>query len=203
MFMLDSGAFSFMRNKKAEVNFDDYLTKYIEFINIHDIRYFFELDVDSVVGFEEVKRLRIRLETETGKKCIPVWHRSRGKENFIQMCQEYDYVAIGGLAINEIKPSEYPYLKWFIDTAHSYGCKIHGLGFTNLKGLYIYNFDSVDSTTWCQGGKFGTLFHFDGMYMKKIDSESRGRRSELSTKQINRHNYYEWIKFQKFADKYL
>ena len=66
--MLDSGAFSFMRNKKAEVNFDDYLTRYIEFINIHDIRYFFELDVDSVVGFEEVKRLRIRLETETGKK---------------------------------------------------------------------------------------------------------------------------------------
>lgn len=203
MFMLDSGAFTFIRNSKAEVNFNDYLTKYIEFINKHDIKYFFELDVDAVIGFEEVQKLRIRLETETKKKCIPVWHRSRGKENFIQMCQEYDYVAIGGIAVNEIKQSEYPYLKWFIDTAHSYGCKIHGLGFTNLKGLYIYNFDSVDSTTWVQGGRFGNLFSFDGMYMKELNAKTRRRRSDVNTHPINRHNFYEWVRFQKFADKYL
>jgi hypothetical protein len=203
MFMLDSGAFVFMKNCKGEVNFDDYLTKYIEFINKHDIKYFFELDVDSVVGYEEVKRLRERLETETGKKSIPVWHRSRGKEDFIQMCQEYDYVAIGGIATKEIKPSEYQFLKWFIDTAHYYGCKIHGLGFTNVKGLYIYDFDSVDSTTWVGGGKFGRLYRFDGMYLKEVDTGTRRRRSDLNTQPINRHNYYEWIKFQKFADEFL
>lgn len=203
MFMLDSGTFAFMRSGKDKENFDEYLTRYINFINKHDIKYFFELDVDSVVGFEEVKRLRTRLEKETGKKCIPVWHRSRGKEEFIQMCQEYDYVSLGGIAANEIKSSEYPYLKWFIDTAHSYDCKIHGLGFTNLKGLYLYNFDSVDSTTWIQGGKHGRLFHFDGMYLKEANTRSRRRRSDLNTHPINRHNFYEWTRFQEFADKYL
>ena len=100
-------------------------------------------------------------------------------------------------------PNEYKYFKWFIDTAHSYNCKIHGLGFTNLKGMYVYNFDSVDSTNWCSGGRFGSLYHFDGRKIKQIDTGNRRRRSDLTTDKINRHNYYEWVKFQKYADKYL
>lgn len=202
-FVLDSGAFTFMNGSKSDVDFDEYLTKYIEFINKHDIQYFFELDVDVIVGLEEVERLRKKLETETGKKCIPVWHRSRGKQKFIDMCQEYDYVAIGGLVTKEIEPHEHKYLKWFIDTAHSHNCKIHGLGFTNMNGLYLYNFDSVDSTSWVNGGKFGSLCHFTGKELKQVDTGNRKRRQDISRGTINRHNYYEWVKFQEFADKYL
>ena len=47
--------------------------------------------------------MRKRLEAETKKKCIPVWHRSRGKENFIELCKQYDYVAIGGELSSEIE----------------------------------------------------------------------------------------------------
>lgn len=204
LFLLDSGAFTFMSSKKgAEVDFDEYLTRYIEFINKHDIKYFFELDIDSVVGIEEVERLRARLERETGKKCIPVFHKSRGKEYFIKMCQEYDYIAIGGIVTKEIMPSEHKYFRWFIDTAHSYGCKIHGLGYTNVKGMYIYNFDSVDSTTWQSGSKFGTLYHFNGRKLYEVDTKNRRRRTDIPTDRINRHNYYEWVKFQEYADKNL
>lgn len=202
-FMLDSGAFTFMNTKKGNIDFDEYLTKYINFINKYDIKYFFELDIDVVVGLKEVERLRERLEKETNKKCIPVWHRSRGKEYFINLCKEYDYVAIGGIVTREIQPNEYKYFKWFIDTAHSYGCKIHGLGFTNLKGMKIYNFDSVDSTSWTSGGKFGSLYHFDGRNLKQVDTQNRRRRTDITTDKINRHNYYEWVKFQKYADEYL
>ncbi len=202
-FLLDSGAFTFMNSCKSNVDFDAYLTRYIEFINKNDIQYFFELDVDVITGLEEVERLRKRLEAETGKKCIPVWHRSRGKQKFIEMCQGYDYVAIGGAVTGEIKAQEYKYFKWFIDTAHSYNCKIHGLGFTNLKGLYIYNFDSVDSTSWAAGSKFVALYHFNGREMKRLVTGDRKRRDDLSPESINRHNYYEWVKFQEFADKYL
>lgn len=204
-FLVDSGAFNFMNSQKkgVGVDFEAYLTKYINFINKHDIEYFFELDIDTIVGLKEVERMRDRLEKETGKKCIPVWHRSRGKEYFINLCKEYDYIAIGGIATKEIKSSEYKYLKWFIDTAHSYNCKIHGLGFTNLKGLYIYNFDSVDSTSWVSGGKFGSLYQFTGREIKQVQTGSRRRRGDISTEPINRHNYYEWVKFQNYADKYL
>lgn len=202
-FLLDSGAFTFMNNSKTDVDFDAYLTSYIEFINKHDIKYFFELDIDAVVGLEEVERLRKRLETETGKKCIPVWHKSRGKEKFIEMCKEYDYVAIGGIVTKEIKPAEHKYFKWFIDTAHSYGCQIHGLGFTNLKGLYIFNFDSVDSTSWVSGGRFGAMYHFTGRELKIVDTGKRRRREDISHQPLDRHNFFEWVKFQNYAEKYL
>lgn len=157
----------------------------------HDIKYFFELDIDAVVGLEEVEKLRKRLEAETGKKCIPVWHKSRGKEKFIEMCKEYDYVAIGGIVTKEIKPVEHKYFKWFIDTAHFYGCKIHGLGFTNLKGLYIYNFDSVDSTSWGSGWRFGSMYHFTGRELKMVDTGKRRRREDISHQLLDQHNFYE------------
>lgn len=198
-FMLDSGAFTFINNFKGKVDFDEYLTQYINFINENDIEHFFELDIDSVAGIEEVERLRKRLEDETGKKSIPVWHKSRGKQYFIDMCNEYEYVSIGGIVTKEIKPRDYKDFRWFIDAAHDRGCKIHGLGFTNLKGMKIYNFDSVDSTSWTFGSKFGALFLFDGQELKRIDS-GNGRRSGISAEKINRHNYYEWLKFQQYAD---
>lgn len=203
LFLLDSGAFTFMNNSKTAVDFNEYLTTYIDFINKHDIKYFFELDIDAVVGLEEVEKLRKRLEAETGKKCIPVWHKSRGKEKFIEMCKEYDYVAIGGIVTKEIKPVEHKYFKWFIDTAHFYGCKIHGLGFTNLKGLYIYNFDSVDSTSWGSGWRFGSMYHFTGRELKMVDTGKRRRREDISHQLLDQHNFYEWVKFQNYADKYL
>lgn len=202
LFLLDSGAFTFMQSK-PNVDFDDYLTQYIDFINRHDIEHFFELDVDSVVGIGKVEKLRERLERETGKQSIPVWHKSRGKDYFVSMCKEYNYVAIGGIAIKAIKPNEYKYFRWFIDTAHEYGCRIHGLGFTNLDGLYVYNFDSVDSTSWKSGGRFGTLYFFDGKSMKTIDTGKRRRRDDIGIHRIDRWNYNEWIQFQNYADKNL
>jgi hypothetical protein len=200
LFLLDSGAFTFMnevKKKKKKVDFDEYLNTYIKFINDNDIKYFFELDIDSIVGIKEVERLRKRLEDETGKKCIPVWHKSRGKEYFIEMCKNYNYVAIGGIVTKEIKPEEYKYFKWFIDTAHSYGCKIHGLGFTNLTLLKYYNFDSVDSTSWLSGGRFATMYCFDGKKMIKINPNNRRSLNHIP---LNKHNFYEWVKFQKYAD---
>lgn len=112
MFLLDSGAFTFMSGKKSN-DFDGYLTRYIDFIKKHDVKHFFELDIDSIVGYDKVKQLRKRLEKETGKKCIPVWHKSRGKEEFLKMCDEYNYVAIGGIVTKEITKDQYPFLLIF------------------------------------------------------------------------------------------
>ena len=68
---------------------------------------------------------------KTNKKTIPVWHKSRGIQDFHDMCKEYDYVAIGGIANNEIKKSEHHILHDLCDIAHSYKCKVHGLGKTS------------------------------------------------------------------------
>ena len=94
MFLLDSGAFTFMHGVEASskpVDWDGYLSRYIDFINRHDVQHFFELDVDIIVGYDAVKRMRARLEAETGKQSIPVWHRSRGLDEFKNLCRDYPY----------------------------------------------------------------------------------------------------------------
>lgn len=67
-FLLDSGAFTFMSGShKGEIDWDKYVEDYAAFINRHDVKLFFELDIDSVVGLAEVERLRAKLEMLTAK----------------------------------------------------------------------------------------------------------------------------------------
>lgn len=203
-FVLDSGAFTFMNGSKGKVNWKEYIDKYIDFINKYDIKYFFELDVDSVLGYENVKKIRRYIEEKTGKKSIPVWHKARGKDEWIKHCEEYDYVAIGGIVTREIKPSEYKYFTWLLREAHKRGCKVHGLGFTNLEGLKRYKFDSVDSTSWKSGNRFGTLYVYEKGTLRKIDKPA-GMRMITGDKYsyVERFVLEEWIKFQKYAEMYL
>ena len=69
-FLLDSGAFTFRQKNKNNINWNDYLNKYADFIVSHDIKYFFELDIDNIIGYSNVIKLRNifklrRLNTET------------------------------------------------------------------------------------------------------------------------------------------
>lgn len=202
LFLIDSGAFTFMNTVKGTVDWNEYLDRYIAFINKYNIKHFFELDVDSITGYDTVKKLRAKLEHETGKKSIPVWHVSRGKEEFIKMCQEYDYVACGGLVTKEMSPeTAKKYLPWFVKTAHSYGTKIHGLGFTNLKELSRINFDSVDSTSWLAGARFGTVYRFNGKTISTHKAPTGYKTAHY--KQLDLNNLREWIKFQDYADRCL
>ena len=198
--LLDSGAFTFFSSGKS-VDWNGYLKRYIDFINKNNVEKFFELDIDPLVGYVKVLEFRRILEENTGKRCIPVWHKSRGKEDFLKMCEEYDYVAIGGIVTKEIKANEYRYFPWFINEAHKRGAKIHGLGFTNLEGLTKYKFDSVDSTSWTSGNRFGAIYTFDGKTMRKT-SVPKGMRLADSRETAIR-NFNEWVKFQKYAERHL
>lgn len=201
-FLLDSGAFTFLNTKgknTARKEIELYLYRYINFINKNDISYFFEMDLDTIVGLKTVEEYRKIIEKETGKRCIPVWHKSRGQQYFIDLASEYDYIAIGGIAIKDIKKDEYKYFKWFIDEAHKRKCRIHGLGYTSIKGLKKYKFDSVDSTSWQSGSRYGTLYKFqNNTLISKVFKDYR----VSDYKKLNYHNLNEWIKFQKYMDKF-
>lgn len=196
-FLLDSGAFTFFSSGK-NVKWEEYVDKYADFINRNNINHFFELDIDKLIGYENVLKLRKRLELKTGKQCIPVWHKFRGKENFMSMCDEYSYVAIGGIVSKEISSKEYPIFNYLINEAHKRGAKIHGLGFTNLEGLKKYKFDSVDSTSWTTGNRFGAIYKFNGETMIKFDKKPGQRLGDYYTALLN--NYCEWKKYQQYAD---
>jgi hypothetical protein len=203
-YLLDSGAFTFMQGThQGKIDWDEYIEQYADLINRWDVKLFFELDIDVVVGLQEVERLRNKLEKLTNRQCIPVWHRNRGKEYFLRMCQEYKYVSIGGIVTKEIPRSVYEQaFPWFIDTAHQHGCKIHGLGYTNISGLHKYHFDSVDSTAWLYGNRGGYLYKFkpDMGTLEQIQPKDKGR---LKPRVSALNNFIEWIKFSKYAEKKL
>ena len=196
-FMLDSGAFTFMSGNGGDVDFEDYTRKYARFINEHNINLFFELDIDSVASWDRYLYLRKLLEDLTGKDPIPVFHKSRGKDWFQQAVQEHDYVAVGGIVTGEIKRREFPYLKWFIDTAHKAGAKIHGLGFTNLTWLHKLRWDSVDSSSWLYGNRSGVVYQFDGKTIKKHTGPEGAR---LKSREVAIHNFNEWVKFGEYME---
>ena len=200
-FVLDSGAFTFMNNTKININWKEYVDKYAEFIRENDIKYFFELDIDVIIGYEEVKKLTKYLEEKAGRKCIPVWHKSRGLDEWYRLVKEYDYVAIGGIVTNEIPRQEYKYFPQLIKIAHQNNCKVHGLGFTSMKWLKKCHFDSVDSTSWLSGGRFGQLHIFRNGNMKQVSYKDK--RAINRNKEIDSFNLKEWIKFQNYANKCL
>lgn len=197
-YFLDSGAFTMMYSRggqKDKINLDEYIERYADFVKRYRVTRFLELDIDLIVGLEKVKELRHRLERLSGMPCIPVWHKGRGKEDFLRMCDEYSYVAIGGIH-EEIKQSEYKYFPWFINEAHKRGAKIHALGFTDYKGMKAYHFDSVDSASWIYGVSCGNKHTFNG---QRIVIQRRPKGHRANNKLIAEWNFRNWIKFQQYA----
>ena len=202
-FMLDSGAFTFVSDAKKAVDWNDYLNDYADFINKYDIDLFFELDIDKLVGLEEVERMRARLERLTGKKPIPVWHHWRGKQYLVDMCRNYPYVAYGAFITDGLtKQYSHGMVPWAIQVAHEHGSKIHGLGFTSFDKLREFHFDSVDSSSWLAGQQYGYIAQFVPQ-IGKIKHINRPAGKKLQTYKVSRHNFGEWAKFAMWAENNL
>ena len=205
-FMLDSGAFTFMEQKahgvkakidNASMQWDDYVRRYADFILEHNIDLFFELDIDVVVGLDRVHQLRDLLEQRTGKRSIPVWHKSRGLDNWKQIVKEYDYVAIGGIVSGEIRRAERKFFNPMCDIAHANNTRVHGLGVSpsGRDGLLSYRFDSVDSTNWTMGNRAGHIVYFDG---KTIQKQPKPDGTKMKAREAAKHNFREWVKYQRY-----
>ena len=203
LFLLDSGAFTFMSSntKGKQFKYEDmlaYLDKYIDFINKNDVDYFFELDIDVIVGYDRVLDLRRKLEEKTGKKCIPVFHKNRGINEWEKMCREYDYVAIGCTGFNDSQwTKNVNVLKQMLQIARKYKTKVHGLGYTrgNIENMTFY---STDSTSWLAGGRFGVIYNFKNGKMEKV---SYANKRVKDYRIAHKHNLNEWIKYQRYLDR--
>lgn len=203
-FMLDSGAFTLMMTDNANLHkdLDNYIEQYIKFVKKYKIRNYIEMDIDSVIGYKEVKQIRRKLEMDIGWKCIPVWHKNRGIEDYKKMVSEYDYVAFGGfndVGNLAITSEDLPSVKKMIQYANHRKVKVHGLGFTR-NGAWEYGFYSVDSSSWSSGRRFGNAAKFEGNRLTKIEKPDNTR---ADYKIIDKNNFVEWCKYQRWVeDKY-
>lgn len=204
--ILDSGAFSAINDKTGKYknfDWDDYVKKYIAFIKHTNQKLFFELDIDCVVGLNKVEYYRKQIEDAIGIPPIVCWHANRGADYWIKSCENYPYVALGTTTASNAgkKIRANPeILHWFINHAHKNKAKIHGLGFTSTPWLKELKFDSVDSTTWLSGGKFGYCYFFNGTKIIQITKKQLNKsNSKAKTKELNVFNFEQWTKFQKYA----
>lgn len=196
-FMLDSGGFTLAISKSSKLDDESinaYVRRYAKFIATHDVDLWFEMDIDHVKGTGWVRRTTDWLERETGKTPIPVWHPCRGAKGFEEMCERYPYIAIG---TTDIRKQLAKSVRWFTKTAHRYGAKIHGLGYTKLDGLEATGFDSVDSTAWLYGNRGGYIYTFNGRTLTKTDPPP-GKR--LVAREAAKRNFVEWVKFSEYME---
>lgn len=201
LFILDSGVFTFLtsqRNKKMD--WYKYADDYSAFVRKHGIKNYIELDIYSIIGIKETEKIRDYIEKKVGYKSIPVFHKLLGKDYLVKLCSQYDYIALGGFVNKEITKDEYKYVPEIINIAHKSGARIHGLGFTNTRMLHKYHFDTVDSSSWTSGWRFGQLHMFsNGM----IKTKSYKSKRVINGKGITDFNIKEWEKFQDYAETHL
>lgn len=191
--MLDSGVFSVI-NGTAKIKTEEYIQAYAKFVKSHDIRNYFELDLDICEPLEKIEEYRIELERMIGYPPIPIWHRSRGLKYFTKMAQRYPYVAIAGAGRGKNFSDNFDvkYVQHFVKEAHYYGSKIHGLAFIRFDWLKKIPFDSVDSTYLIQSCAYGNTLFFD-----KNQKTMKSLRGEKDYKIRIFNSLLEWKKMQK------
>lgn len=196
--IVDSGGFTFQSNANAKLTPDKYFKKYKKFTEeIHELPCvdgIFELDIDNLTGYDTVKEYREELFSITDK-IIPVWHKTLGLEEYKNMCEEFDFIAIPCVGDGNLKRNAYGK---FVRYAHKHNCKVHGLGMLRPSVLKKVPFDTVDGTGWFKANRFGKL------YGKKVNSEylRKNRQKMIYIELINHIKFQEemhkkWLKYHK------
>ena len=198
-FILDSGIFSYLNGKDcSNMDWEKYITEYGNFVINNNISKYVEVDIDSIIGLDLTEILRKKLEKLVGRKSIPVWHINRGYDKWLEICRDYDYICFGAFITDGLKKEKYYMIKKFLQSAQHNSCKVHGLGFTNFEWLKKLKFYSVDSSSWTIGSRYGTLSIYQGDKVKNLNRPKGSRIKNMH--KLSSHNFYEWVKYQKWAD---
>lgn len=150
----DSGAFS-AASQGADVTVDDYdawLTKWRGTLTVYS-----NLDV---IG-DHVATMRNQRELERrGHKPLPVFHVGSPWKHLEELCEQYPYIALGGMVPHSMSNLG-PWLVRCFKTAAKYGTVFHGFGQTRQDYLMDFPWYSVDSSSWGAGHRFGRINLWD------------------------------------------
>lgn len=153
---LDSGAFSAW-SKGVKIDVQDYIAfikKYRKYISLYAV-----LDV---IGDAEGTWKNQQIMEEAGLSPLPCFHFGEPFKYLKRYIEEYDYIALGGLAKRGMNKNE---LYAFLDRCFDMICdkrglpqiKVHGFGVTGLQTMLRYPWYSVDSTTWVLTARMGGI----------------------------------------------
>jgi hypothetical protein len=152
---LDSGAYSAWQQKK-QID----LQAYIDFI--YNNRQYIEVyaNLDDIEDPEKTWVNQREMEAQ-GLSPLPVYHVGED-EKFLKMALEYEYFAVGGMALKSgtVRESQFDMVFRIICPKSNYykpTHKIHGFGLAAPNLMLSYPWYSVDTTSWVQYGRYGLI----------------------------------------------
>lgn len=170
-FMMDSGAFSNYHNavraakkgRKYElITLDDYM-KACHFVKEHAWGYI----VLDVIGNPKATKDNYNAMLSNGLKPIPVLTFNEGFDQLQKYAKDTDKVCFGGIV-----GAKKQYINTrFIQARGIVGnsVKIHALGYCPYPELLGLKYNSGDSSSYCSGGRFGSLaWFYPGVGVKTI-----------------------------------
>jgi hypothetical protein len=158
---IDSGAFSAM-TRKTTINLD----KYIEFVKHYKPVVYAGLDV---IGDAEATKKNIAYMEEHELHPIPTFHRGSKLKYLLEMLDNYDYIALGGIAIMGLSSKQrHMFLDrcWHQIQKRNPDIKVHGFGCSGEAIMRQYPWHSVDSTSWLAPVVYGR--ELDGLTGREI-----------------------------------
>ena len=159
----DSGAFSaWMHNASVSVG------DYAKWLHKWGNEFCVYANLDVIDNPEATRANQRSLEAE-GLAPLPVWHVRSPRNIFLDLCEEYRYVAIGGMVGTHWKRLM-PHLVWALREARRTDTAVHGLGLTSVTPLSSLPFFSVDSTTWQDGYRYGHVRFWDAKQRKTVNA---------------------------------
>lgn len=152
-FFLDSGAFS-IQNSGIKLSIDDYIA-YIK-QNSKYITHYANFDVifDAKASLKNLRYMEAQ-----GLKPIPVFHRTEDYRYLLDYMEEYDYIALGGMASAGARIAwlDTVWGKYLTDKEGRAKVMVHGFGMSSIKLLWRYPWWSVDSSTWIKNAAYGRI----------------------------------------------
>lgn len=185
--IIDSGAFTAWNTGK-KIELDDYC-KFLD--KIQDLHPFKAVQLD-VFGDPEKSYKNFLIMKDRGYDVMPVFTRGESLERLEELYKHTDYIMFGGIVIGGKNKN---YAKWFLE--RNKGRKCHWLGFVKMDFIKKYKPESVDSSSWSSGARFGHVQLYAGggnlvtfnkkMFTKKIPDNmiSLFHRNGINDREIN------------------
>ena len=159
MIFVDSGGFSATtQGLEIDINsYMDWLKKFNDIITVY-------ANLDEI-GNPELTYERQKIMEASGLNPLPVFHTGEPVSWLERYIDEgYDYICLGGMV--PYSKDRKRLVKWMslcFDIAEKSGkeIKYHGFGMTNWDLMRAYPWESVDSSSWCSGFRYGSVPIFD------------------------------------------
>lgn len=178
---LDCGSYTYfaaLKYKKELPKPEKYVERYFDYIDRYGHRFCRVAEPDLDVAFQDITFHDVNNWREQMLKVwpdlpiTPVWQGTRGPLEWEKICLDprIRHTALGS------GHSDPGMLALLVNRAHRANKTVHGFAMTRMKIFDYVHFDSVDSTSWVSGQKFGTLYVWRGNKFVTLPSYKKEER---------------------------